>query len=281
MKKLIFILLFILIFLKGFSQIKISVLPRAGTDTPDSSLLIIDQGNGTYITKSISIETLSKIIGTSGPTGATGPTGSTGLVGATGVTGATGSAAGIAWGLTGNTGTTSGINFIGTTDNNSLVFRTNNNKVAGIDSLGNFWVQGTQYYPTNNKNAFLSVLQGDPFNANPTLCNNYLLLNAWNTLDTLSYNTKGGIIIQDISQHGLPEHADIKTGIVYQNGWMMFNSNCDLSANNEGKRLDQGGSVHPAALFEFGGGEGQNFELGNDNPGFASKNGGYLSMTKR
>ncbi|MDD5570761.1 MAG: hypothetical protein PHD97_06335, partial [Bacteroidales bacterium] len=34
-----------------------------------------------------------------------------------------------AWGLTGNTGTTAGTNFIGTSDNKSIVFKTNNNEI--------------------------------------------------------------------------------------------------------------------------------------------------------
>ncbi|NTW32726.1 MAG: hypothetical protein HGB12_08895, partial [Bacteroidetes bacterium] len=47
---------------------------------------------------------------------------------------ATGS--GTSWQTTGNTGTNSGTNFIGTTDNFSLGFRTNNTKRMIIDSLG-------------------------------------------------------------------------------------------------------------------------------------------------
>lgn len=45
--------------------------------------------------------------------------------------------AGIAWSLTGNTGTSSATNFMGTTDNVSLRFRTNNSEKMIIDSLGN------------------------------------------------------------------------------------------------------------------------------------------------
>ncbi len=40
------------------------------------------------------------------------------------------------WSTTGNSGTTSGINFLGTTDNKSLYFRTNNTQRLLIDSLG-------------------------------------------------------------------------------------------------------------------------------------------------
>ncbi|NTW32459.1 MAG: hypothetical protein HGB12_07520, partial [Bacteroidetes bacterium] len=69
---------------------------------------------------------------------AIGPTGATGAAGATGATGVTGAAGSLnAWGLTGSTGTNTGTNFIGTTDNFSLGFRTNNIKRMIIDSMGN------------------------------------------------------------------------------------------------------------------------------------------------
>ena len=44
--------------------------------------------------------------------------------------------AGNAWNTTGNTGTTPGTNFIGTTDNQDLVFKTNNVQTARIDKSG-------------------------------------------------------------------------------------------------------------------------------------------------
>lgn len=66
--------------------------------------------------------------GSTGATGAsiTGPTGPTGagVTGPTGATGAAGSALN-AWNLTGNTGTTYGTNFVGTSDNQSLMLRVN------------------------------------------------------------------------------------------------------------------------------------------------------------
>lgn len=70
--------------------------------------------------------------GTTGPTGATGATGATGPTGPTGADGALN-----AWGLTGNTGTNSGVNSIGTIDNHSLSFITNNIPRMLIDSNGN------------------------------------------------------------------------------------------------------------------------------------------------
>ncbi|HMT71518.1 MAG TPA: tail fiber domain-containing protein [Saprospiraceae bacterium] len=44
---------------------------------------------------------------------------------------------GFNWGLTGNSGTSATSNFLGTTDNRSLRFRTNNNQKMIVDSLGN------------------------------------------------------------------------------------------------------------------------------------------------
>ncbi len=41
------------------------------------------------------------------------------------------------WSLTGNPGTTAGTNFIGTTDNKALVFKTNNDESMRIDAIGN------------------------------------------------------------------------------------------------------------------------------------------------
>ncbi|NTW32458.1 MAG: DUF2341 domain-containing protein [Bacteroidetes bacterium] len=76
---------------------------------------------------------------------AIGPTGATGAAGATGATGATGVAGSLnAWGLTGNTGTNAGTNFIGTIDNASLGFRTDNAKRMIIDSLGNLGIGTTE-----------------------------------------------------------------------------------------------------------------------------------------
>lgn len=71
-------------------------------------------------------------MGATGADGATGPTGAmgaTGVAGATGATGATGMSYAIqdsAWTLLGNAGTTPGTNFIGTTDNQDVVFKRNN-----------------------------------------------------------------------------------------------------------------------------------------------------------
>ena len=74
--------------------------------------------------------------GAAGPTGATGPTGPTGATGAAGPTGATGATgptgppgSANAWSLTGNSGTTSGVDFVGTKDLESLEVHVNGARV--------------------------------------------------------------------------------------------------------------------------------------------------------
>ncbi|MEP7229669.1 MAG: hypothetical protein ABI691_05425 [Ginsengibacter sp.] len=53
-----------------------------------------------------------------------------------------------AWSLTGNAGTT-GSNFIGTTDNTSLLFRTNNTQVMALDNNGNVGIGTATFNGTN------------------------------------------------------------------------------------------------------------------------------------
>jgi hypothetical protein len=63
--------------------------------------------------------------GSNGATGATGPTGTSGSNGATGPTGPTGPSQ-TAWWILGNSGTSAGTNFVGTTDAQDFVTKTNN-----------------------------------------------------------------------------------------------------------------------------------------------------------
>jgi len=76
--------------------------------------------------------------GVTGTTGATGITGTTGATGATGVTGTTGTDGALnAWSLLGNTGTHAETNFVGTTDVNDFVIKTNNIEKVRVSSTGN------------------------------------------------------------------------------------------------------------------------------------------------
>ena len=82
--------------------------------------------------------------GAIGATGPTGPTGPTGLTGAQGIQGVPGSQN--AWGLNGNSGTNASTNFIGTTDAQDVIFRTNNLERVRLSSNGNLGI-GTTLSP--------------------------------------------------------------------------------------------------------------------------------------
>lgn len=91
------------------------------------------------------------IQGFTGPTGvglqgATGPTGANSTIpGPTGPTGPTGTGGGNGWSLTGNAGTNATTNFIGTTDGQDLVFKTNNSKSMVLTQNGKLY-----FYPGDN-----------------------------------------------------------------------------------------------------------------------------------
>jgi hypothetical protein len=85
------------------------------------------------------------IQGLQGPIGLTGPQGPQGIDGATN-----------AWGLNGNSNTQSAINFLGTIDDNDLVFKTFGTEKMRITSDGRFGIG------TNNPNSKLNVI-GDSF----------------------------------------------------------------------------------------------------------------------
>jgi hypothetical protein len=78
------------------------------------------------------------------------------------------------WSLTGNSGTTYPTNFIGTTDNKSMRFRTNNTQRMILDSLGNVSITGsitgTGYY----YGATTSPLSIELQRALPTTVGNYI-----------------------------------------------------------------------------------------------------------
>ncbi len=79
----------------------------------------------TGTTGATGISGVTGIAGITGVTGSSGTTGITGSTGATGTTGATGADLGTHWTITGNTGTLPATNFIGTTDNQDFVLKTN------------------------------------------------------------------------------------------------------------------------------------------------------------
>ncbi len=103
--------------------------------------------------------------GANGINGATGATGSTGAQGATGATGADGALN--AWALIGNTGT-SASNFVGTADNISLRFRTNNNQRMIIDTVGNVGIGIMAPAKLSGANKYLSLAGSENFTSSGT-----------------------------------------------------------------------------------------------------------------
>lgn len=90
----------------------------------------------TGVTGSTGTNGVTGITGVTGSTGTTGTTGITGSTGATGMTGATGADLGTHWTLTGNAGTLPGTNFIGTTDNQDFILKTNASERMRVLSNG-------------------------------------------------------------------------------------------------------------------------------------------------
>jgi len=95
-----------------------------------------------------------------------------------------------AWSLTGNTGTTPTSDFIGTIDNQDLVFRTNNTERIRITSSG---------YTTTNTNGFgTDFLQ---LNLTPTNVGGSVGKMIWNNVDgTIDLGLKGGSVTLQLGQ---------------------------------------------------------------------------------
>jgi len=166
MKRIIFLFFLLLITLTSFSQ---SWRTSDGTvqhwtdlfspiTWPVTSHITCLDSNKDYVLDTIGLpqrslfNTLNHVfvengvIGATGATGSTGATGNNGINGKNGPTGPTGADGSLnAWGLTGNTGTNSGTNYIGTTDNNSVVFKSNATKMFELDSMGNISGWEIQY----------------------------------------------------------------------------------------------------------------------------------------
>lgn len=73
------------------------------------------------------------------------------------------SASASTWGLTGNSGTTPSSNFLGTTDNQSLVIKTNNTERMRVDSSGD--VQVGDYYTSRNNYLTVRTAGGNFYKA--------------------------------------------------------------------------------------------------------------------
>jgi hypothetical protein len=93
-------------------------------------------------------------------------------------------ASGSSWALTGNAGTNSGTNYLGTTDNTSLKFKTNGAQSMLLDSLGNLGIGTAPAFTSGTFQEKLLVDAGTTSSYNAIVArgsiNNYLQLNIQN-----------------------------------------------------------------------------------------------------
>ncbi|MCL6524510.1 MAG: hypothetical protein K6T34_07590, partial [Thermoflavifilum sp.] len=122
-----------------------------------------------------------------------------------------------AWSLTGNAGTTPGTNFLGTTDNQDLVFKTNNTEQMRITNAGNVGIG------TSNPQANLHVIGSFELGANGTPLTNIIKTSVtpsvpfnfnfdWTTSKKISVTVTGanpGNIVIVNPRGGLPTHYGI------------------------------------------------------------------------
>ncbi|WP_299286677.1 tail fiber domain-containing protein [uncultured Mucilaginibacter sp.] len=90
--------------------------------------------------------------------------------------------AGQGWGLAGNAGTTAGTNFIGTTDAQDFVVKTNNTEKMRVASTGDVAIGGTAFNSTNPEQLLVDAGTTSSFNviSGKGNLNNYLQLNIQN-----------------------------------------------------------------------------------------------------
>jgi len=142
---------------KGFLVPRMNTTGMTAISNPANSLLVYNTDSMCYFFYRLPSLTWVSLCnsgsggsgsnGATGVTGATGSIGATGSNGATGSTGATGADLGTHWTITGNAGTTPGTNFLGTTDAQHFVIKTNGSAPANermrVLSGGNIIVNNT------------------------------------------------------------------------------------------------------------------------------------------
>lgn len=140
-----------------------------------------------------------------------------------------------AWSLTGNTGTNFATNFLGTTDNTSLRFRTNNTHRMIIDSLGNVSIGTAPAFTTGTFQEKFLVDAGTTSSYNAIVSrgtlNNYFQLN-----------------IQNLS-NGVNASSDIVA--TADNGNESINY-VDLGINSSGNTQNIFGAANDAYLYTTG-----------------------------
>jgi hypothetical protein len=152
-----------------------------------------------------------------------------------------------AWSLVGNSGTVSGVNFIGTTDNTSLTFRTNNISHAVVDSTGN-----------------LGVGTAVSFNATAP---EKLLVNAGTTTSYNAVVAKGSVnnyFQLNINNQNAGTNASSDVVATADNGNETINY-VDLGINSSANTSGSMGNADDAYLYTTG----NNFVMGTANPGMS------------
>jgi hypothetical protein len=152
-----------------------------------------------------------------------------------------------AWSLLGNAGTISGTNFLGTTDNTSLTFRTNNIPHAVLDSTGN-----------------LGIGTGITFNA---IAPEKLLVNAGTTTSFNAVVAKGSVnnyFQLNINNQNAGANASSDVVATADNGNEIINF-VDLGINSSANTSGVMGNADDAYLYTTG----NNLVMGTANPGMA------------
>ncbi len=154
-----------------------------------------------------------------------------------------------AWGTTGNTGTTAGTNFIGTTDAQDFVVKTNNTEVARFSSTGDVSIGGTAFNSSNPEQ---------------------LLVDAGTTSSTNVISGKGRINsflqlnIQNLSSGNSASSDVVATA---DNGTDAVNY-VDMGINGSGNNGQfYFGAANDAYLYNAGGSVGGNFYIGTSTSG--------------
>lgn len=127
-----------------YFSLPVTILASTYDFTNDQNLIIIVKTAGIVgpigATGAQGIQGVTGALGPVGPTGAAGTNGTNGATGAAGTNGATGAtgAAGSAnaWALVGNASTTPGTNFVGTTDAQDVVLKSNNTEYVRLKTNG-------------------------------------------------------------------------------------------------------------------------------------------------
>jgi hypothetical protein len=155
---------------------------------------------------------------------------------------------GVSWSLTGNAGTNYATNFLGTTDNTSLRFHTNNTQGVILDSLGNVGIGASPGFTTGTFQEKLLIDAGTTGSYNAIVArgtiNNYFQLNIQN-------KSNGNTASSDV----------VATA---DNGTENVNY-VDLGINSSGNTQSVFGNPDDAYLYTTG----NNFLIGTGTPGEA------------